>query len=188
MVHMSESVVDLVQRSIAALWDTARALGSDESAVERLAGLVDSIGEFEAPALDRTWRGPAAISRSRYVPPAAPTTVPSSSAWSGLTNEVEATTLPSRSWRTPARRAFATPWSATAMMVTGLAMSASSTDSAGATLGPDSVSAFRLVRFHTVTAAPPAASPAASALPMAPIPITDTSLIWKHPTGRTRRP
>ena len=48
MVHMSESVVDLVQRSIAALWDTARALGSDESAVERLAGLVDSIGELEA--------------------------------------------------------------------------------------------------------------------------------------------
>ncbi|HRA04657.1 MAG TPA: hypothetical protein PK963_04690, partial [Arachnia sp.] len=45
---MSETVADLVQRSIAALWDAAAALGSDESAVERLAVLVDSIGEFEA--------------------------------------------------------------------------------------------------------------------------------------------
>ena len=48
MVHMSESVVDLVQRSIAALWDAAGSLGADDAAVERLAGLVDSIGEFEA--------------------------------------------------------------------------------------------------------------------------------------------
>ena len=48
MSHMSETVVDLVQRSISALWDAAGALGSDDLAVERLAGLVESIGEFEA--------------------------------------------------------------------------------------------------------------------------------------------
>ncbi|MHA6523667.1 HNH endonuclease signature motif containing protein [Tessaracoccus sp. G1721] len=45
---MSESAMDLVQRSIAALWDAARTLGTDKVAVKRLAGLVESIGEFEA--------------------------------------------------------------------------------------------------------------------------------------------
>ena len=48
MIHMSETVVDLGQRYLAALWDAAAALGSDAVAVERLAALVDSIGEFEA--------------------------------------------------------------------------------------------------------------------------------------------
>jgi len=48
MIHMSETVADLVQRSIAALWDAAGSLGADDAAVERLAGLVDAIGEFEA--------------------------------------------------------------------------------------------------------------------------------------------
>ena len=45
---MSEAVVDLGQRYLAALWDAAVALGTDKVAVERLAGLVESIGEFEA--------------------------------------------------------------------------------------------------------------------------------------------
>ncbi|MHA6526042.1 HNH endonuclease signature motif containing protein [Tessaracoccus sp. G1721] len=45
---MSETVVDLGQRYLAALWDAAAALGTDAAAVQRLAGLVDSIGEFEA--------------------------------------------------------------------------------------------------------------------------------------------
>ncbi|MHA6524897.1 HNH endonuclease [Tessaracoccus sp. G1721] len=45
---MSDTVVDLGQRYLAALWDAAASLGSDTAAVERLAGLVDSIGEIEA--------------------------------------------------------------------------------------------------------------------------------------------
>ena len=45
---MSETVADLGQRYIAALWDAAGALGADEAAVQRLAGLVESIGEAEA--------------------------------------------------------------------------------------------------------------------------------------------
>lgn len=63
------------------------------------------------------------------------------------------------------------------MIVSGLDIRASSTDSATRTRGPDTSSAFSLVRFHTVTRPPEAFSPSSSAVPMAPVPITDTSLI-----------
>jgi hypothetical protein len=88
-----------------------------------------------------------------------------------------ATTLPTRSCPAPPTRVRATSWSDTDMIVSGLTVSASPTDSARRTLGPDSASALALVRFHTVTSAPEAASPSTSALPLAPVPITDTSLI-----------
>lgn len=39
---------DLTQRYMAALWDTARSLGTDETAHEALAGLVDTVAEAEA--------------------------------------------------------------------------------------------------------------------------------------------
>ena len=45
---MSETVVDLGQWYIAALWGAAGSLGADEVAVQRLAGLVESVSEAEA--------------------------------------------------------------------------------------------------------------------------------------------
>ncbi|MBB1513628.1 DUF222 domain-containing protein, partial [Tessaracoccus sp. MC1627] len=45
---MSETVADLGQRYIAALWDAAASIGADQIAMQRLAGLVDSISEAEA--------------------------------------------------------------------------------------------------------------------------------------------
>ena len=45
---MSEELVDLGQRYFAALWDAAGSLGSDATAAERLAGLVEVVGEAEA--------------------------------------------------------------------------------------------------------------------------------------------
>ena len=48
MVHMSEELVDLGQRYFAALRDAAGSLGSDATAAERLAGLVEVVGEAEA--------------------------------------------------------------------------------------------------------------------------------------------
>ncbi|MBB1515774.1 DUF222 domain-containing protein [Tessaracoccus sp. MC1679] len=45
---MSETVADLGQRYIAALWDAAASIGADEIAMQRLAGLVESIAEAEA--------------------------------------------------------------------------------------------------------------------------------------------
>ena len=45
---MSETVGDLVQRSIAALWGAAGSLGADETAVQRLGGLVELLAEAEA--------------------------------------------------------------------------------------------------------------------------------------------
>lgn len=47
MVRMSE-IWDPMQRHIAALWDAARSLGSDEPAFEQMAGLVDAVIEAEA--------------------------------------------------------------------------------------------------------------------------------------------
>ncbi|HSO69126.1 MAG TPA: DUF222 domain-containing protein [Arachnia sp.] len=45
---MSETVGDLGQRYIAAAWGAAGSLGADETAVQRLGGLVESISEAEA--------------------------------------------------------------------------------------------------------------------------------------------
>ncbi|HSO69116.1 MAG TPA: DUF222 domain-containing protein [Arachnia sp.] len=45
---MSETVVDLGQRFIAALWGAAGSLGMDETAMQRLAGLVEMLAEAEA--------------------------------------------------------------------------------------------------------------------------------------------
>lgn len=47
IVGMSEAR-DLTQRCIAALWDAARSLGTDEKAHAELAGLVDTVAEAEA--------------------------------------------------------------------------------------------------------------------------------------------
>ena len=48
MIHMSETVADLGQRYIAALWGAAASIGADEIAMQRLSGLVESISEAEA--------------------------------------------------------------------------------------------------------------------------------------------
>ena len=48
IVHMSETVVDLGQRYVAALWGAAASIGADEIAMHRLSGLVESISEAEA--------------------------------------------------------------------------------------------------------------------------------------------
>ena len=72
------------------------------------------------------------------------------------------------------------------MIVRGLDVSASFTDSARRTLGPDSASALARVRFHTVTSAPEACSASTSAVPIDPVPITDTSLIVSRRTGSWR--
>ncbi|MHA6525643.1 hypothetical protein [Tessaracoccus sp. G1721] len=45
---MSDTVVDLAQRYIAALWEAAGSLGADDVAVERLAGLLADVTEAEA--------------------------------------------------------------------------------------------------------------------------------------------
>jgi hypothetical protein len=59
--------------------------------------------------------------------------------------------------------------------------SASAGDSAKRIFGRESASAVSLVRFQTVTSAPEPASTSTRALPIDPVPITDTSLIGLPP-------